>query len=80
MDEPSSGLDSESERLVFDGLRHLQAGRTTFVIAHRLSTVRHADQILVLDAGRIAEQGTHDELAGRGGHYARLLQLQEGVA
>ena len=66
LDEPSSGLDSESERLVFEGLNRLFAGRTTFVIAHRLSTIRHADLILVLDEGRIVERGTHDELLAPG--------------
>ena len=67
LDEPTSGLDAESERLVFEGLRRLRSGRTTFVIAHRLATVRDADLILVLDRGRIAERGTHDELVGMGG-------------
>ena len=79
MDEPSSGLDSESERLVFEGLRNLQKGRTTFVIAHRLSTIRHADQILVLDQGRIVERGPHDALVQRGGLYARMAELQSGA-
>lgn len=77
MDEPSSGLDSESERLVFEGLRNLQLGRTTFVIAHRLSTIRYADQILVLDQGRIVERGRHSELVALGGLYARMEQLQD---
>ena len=52
-------------------------GRTTFVIAHRLSTIKHADQILVLDQGQVVEVGTHDSLAAEGGHYARLLRLQD---
>jgi subfamily B ATP-binding cassette protein MsbA len=77
MDEPSSGLDSESERLVFEGLRNLQLGRTTFVIAHRLSTIRNADQILVLDQGRIVERGRHAELVALGGLYARMERLQD---
>lgn len=76
LDEPSSGLDSESERLVFEGLGRLLRGRTTFVIAHRLSTIRNADCILVLDQGRVVERGTHDELVALGGLYADMLRLQ----
>jgi subfamily B ATP-binding cassette protein MsbA len=72
MDEPTSGLDPESERLVFEGLSRLREGRTTFVIAHRLATIRHADVILLLDAGRIVEQGTHEELVAAGGLYASM--------
>jgi len=76
LDEPSSGLDAESERLVFEGLRRLLDGRTTFVIAHRLATVRHADVILVLDQGALVEQGTHDDLLRRHGLYAELFRAQ----
>jgi ABC-type multidrug transport system fused ATPase/permease subunit len=72
LDEPTAALDTVSEELVFDGLRRLQEGRTTFVIAHRLSTVRAADRILVLDQGRIAGHGTHDELLRSNHLYARL--------
>ncbi len=76
LDEPSSGLDAESERLVFDALDRLLAGKTTFVIAHRLATIRKADVILVLDHGRLVERGTHDELLARNGLYAELQRLQ----
>jgi ABC-type multidrug transport system fused ATPase/permease subunit len=76
LDEPSSGLDTESERLVFEGLRRLMVGKTTFVIAHRLATVRHADLILVLDKGHLVEQGTHDELVAMNGLYATIIAAQ----
>jgi len=79
LDEATSSLDSESEALIQDGLRALQEGRTTFVIAHRLSTIVGADQILVLDGGKIVEQGTHDELLARGGRYRQLYERQYGL-
>ena len=78
LDEPTSALDATTEALVMQGLERLVAGRTTFVIAHRLSTVRRADVIVVLDEGRIVEQGTFAELIARGGHFARLHRTQFG--
>ena len=76
LDEATSALDAQSERLVQLALEHLMAGRTTLVIAHRLATIRDADKILVLDGGRIINQGTHDELVAKGGRYAELARLQ----
>ena len=76
LDEATSSLDSESESLVQDGLRALRRGRTTFVIAHRLSTIQSADQILVLEDGKIVERGTHKDLLGLGGRYKQLYDKQ----
>jgi ATP-binding cassette subfamily B protein len=72
--EATASVDTRTERLIQDALDHLLAGRTSFVIAHRLSTVRHADQILVMDHGRIVERGRHGELLALGGVYARLCE------
>jgi ATP-binding cassette subfamily B protein len=81
LDEATSSLDAESERLVQASLERLFEGRTTIVIAHRLATVRAADRIIVLDHGRIVEEGNHDALSAQGGLYARLARLQfEGIA
>jgi subfamily B ATP-binding cassette protein MsbA len=76
LDEATSALDSESERLVQTALERLMAGRTSIVIAHRLSTVEAADRVIVLDQGRVAEQGTHAQLLAQGGLFARLHALQ----
>ncbi|HEU4746725.1 MAG TPA: ATP-binding cassette domain-containing protein, partial [Anaerolineales bacterium] len=76
LDDSTSSVDTQTEKLIQAALDTLMEGRTTFVIAHRLSTVRRADMILVMDDGRIVERGTHDELLGRGGLYKEIHDLQ----
>ena len=76
LDEATSHLDAVNEQQIREALERLMEGRTTLVIAHRLSTVRDADVIVVLDRGRVAEQGSHDELLANGGLYAQLVRTQ----
>jgi ABC-type multidrug transport system fused ATPase/permease subunit len=79
LDEPTSALDSETEAFVMGGIERAMQGRTTFVIAHRLSTVRRADRLLVLDRGRLVETGTYASLRRAGGRFQRLVDAQEFV-
>ena len=76
LDEATSALDTESEKIVQAALDKLMVGRTSFVIAHRLSTIFEADQIYVIDAGHVAEHGTHEELLAQGGLYSNLYHIQ----
>ena len=78
LDEATSSLDSVTEKKIQQGMVHLMQGRTVVVIAHRLSTIAHLDRILVFDQGRIVEDGRHEALLGRNGHYARLWNMQAG--
>ena len=79
LDEATSSLDTQTEQLVQEALERLSEGRTTIAIAHRLSTVRDADQIVVLDRGRVVEVGTYDELLARGGRFATLAARGDGL-
>jgi len=76
LDEPTSAIDSRTEAIILDALDRLMVGRTTFIIAHRLSTVRHADKILVLDHGELVEQGSHEQLLQMNGMYRQLYEMQ----
>jgi subfamily B ATP-binding cassette protein HlyB/CyaB len=78
-DEATSALDYESERIIQNNMPQLARGRTVFIIAHRLSTVRRSDRIITIDRGRLVEDGTHDELVNTGGRYASLYRLQAGI-
>ena len=77
LDEATSSLDTESERIVQDAINSLMKNRTCIVIAHRLSTVQHADEIIVLEKGRVIERGTHTELMNGGGAYRKLVDMQQ---
>ena len=79
LDEPTSALDVGTEATVVEALSHLMEGRTTLIIAHRLSTIRHVDRVVVLEHGRVVEQGTPDELLVRPGAYARMRALTDGT-
>jgi ATP-binding cassette subfamily B protein/subfamily B ATP-binding cassette protein MsbA len=79
LDEPTSALDAETEDSLLDALDRLMQGRTTFVVAHRLSTIRRADRIVVIEGGRVVEEGPAEALLAAQGRYHQLLRLQEGV-
>jgi subfamily B ATP-binding cassette protein HlyB/CyaB len=78
-DEATSALDYESERIIQQNMQQIAKGRTVFIIAHRLSTVRGSDRILTIDRGRLVEDGTHDDLVRTGGRYATLYRIQGGL-
>ena len=76
LDEATAALDTESERYIQGALEALMKNRTTLIIAHRLSTVEHANKIIVMEEGRMVEMGSHQELLARNGHYAKLYRMQ----
>jgi subfamily B ATP-binding cassette protein HlyB/CyaB len=78
-DEATSALDYESERVIQDNMRRIAQGRTVFIIAHRLSTVRRSNRIITIDRGRLVEDGTHEELIHKGGRYAALHRVQADI-
>jgi subfamily B ATP-binding cassette protein HlyB/CyaB len=78
-DEATSALDYETERVIQQNMQEIAKGRTVFIIAHRLSTVRRTDRIITIDAGRLVEDGSHDDLINTGGRYASLHRLQAGI-
>jgi subfamily B ATP-binding cassette protein HlyB/CyaB len=78
-DEATSALDYESERVIQDNMQRIAQGRTVIIVGHRLSTVRRSNRIITIDRGRLVEDGTHDELINKGGHYAALHRLQAGI-
>jgi ABC-type multidrug transport system fused ATPase/permease subunit len=78
LDEATSALDAAAERQVQEALERLMHGRTTFIVAHRLSTVRKADRIIVMQQGRMIECGSYDALVAQGGEFSRLVSLQQG--
>jgi subfamily B ATP-binding cassette protein HlyB/CyaB len=79
-DEATSALDFETERVIQNNMKAMCAGRTVIIVAHRLTAVRHADQIIAMDKGQIVEQGQHSSLLELGGYYAHLVSLQGGAA
>ena len=80
LDEATSSVDTDTERQIQEAIKRLVRGRTTFAIAHRLSTLRHANRLVVLKDGKIVEMGTHDELLAKGGEFHRLVKLQQELA
>lgn len=78
LDEPTSALDSLSEQKITEAMHNLFAGRTVLIIAHRLQTVKHANEIIVIDSGTVVERGTHTSLVRKNGYYKQMLDLQSG--